>query len=105
MVAASVSRTHTRWLPRYAPDVRRTLSSQSEIRSYTVHFLPAEEGGYTVEVPRLPGCITEGDSFEEALANAHEAIALYLESLAARGFPAPDDEATVVTRVAVQAAG
>jgi len=40
---------------------------------------PAEEGGYTVYVPSLPGCISEGDSREEALENIKEAISLYLE--------------------------
>ncbi len=40
---------------------------------------PSEEGGYTVIVPSLPGCISEGDSKEEAVANIKEAIALYLE--------------------------
>ncbi len=43
----------------------------------------SEEGGYTVYVPSLPGCISEGDTREEALANIKEAIELYLE---------PDDE-------------
>ncbi|OQX22838.1 MAG: HicB family protein [Desulfobacteraceae bacterium IS3] len=40
---------------------------------------PAEEGGYTVFVPSLPGCISEGDTFDEALENIKEAIELYLE--------------------------
>ncbi len=49
-----------------------------------------ESGGYTVSVPGMPGCITHGESVEDALANAKEAIALYLhdetpESLAAAG--------------------
>jgi predicted RNase H-like HicB family nuclease len=39
----------------------------------------SEEGGYTVYVPSLPGCISEGDTKEDALANIREAIALYLE--------------------------
>jgi predicted RNase H-like HicB family nuclease len=39
----------------------------------------SEEGGYTVYVPSLPGCISEGDTREEALANIREAIDLYLE--------------------------
>ena len=39
----------------------------------------AEEGGYTVYVPSLPGCISEGDTREEALKNIREAIELYLE--------------------------
>ena len=40
---------------------------------------PSEDGGYTVYVPSLPGCISEGDTVEEALANIREAIELYLE--------------------------
>lgn len=40
---------------------------------------PSEEGGYTVYVPSLPGCISEGDTKEEALENIREAIDLYLE--------------------------
>jgi predicted RNase H-like HicB family nuclease len=40
---------------------------------------PSEEGGYTVYVPSLPGCVSEGDTQEEALVNIREAIELYLE--------------------------
>jgi predicted RNase H-like HicB family nuclease len=40
---------------------------------------PSDEGGYTVYVPALPGCISEGDTVEEAMANIREAIELYLE--------------------------
>jgi predicted RNase H-like HicB family nuclease len=39
----------------------------------------SDEGGYTVYVPSLPGCISEGDTIDEALANIREAIELYLE--------------------------
>ena len=39
----------------------------------------SDEGGYTVYVPSLPGCISEGETVEEALVNLREAIALYLE--------------------------
>ncbi|MBW1789062.1 MAG: type II toxin-antitoxin system HicB family antitoxin [Deltaproteobacteria bacterium] len=42
-------------------------------------FEPSEEGGYTVYAPSLPGCISEGNTKEEALANIKEAIELYLE--------------------------
>lgn len=41
----------------------------------------AEEGGYNVTVPALDGCFTQGDSEEEAIANAKEAIECYLEGL------------------------
>ncbi len=40
---------------------------------------PSDEGGFTVYVPSLPGCISEGETEEEALANIQEAISLYLE--------------------------
>ena len=40
---------------------------------------PAEEGGFTVSVPSLPGCVSEGNSESEALQNIREAIELYLE--------------------------
>jgi predicted RNase H-like HicB family nuclease len=40
---------------------------------------PSEDGGFTVFVPALPGCISEGESKEEALRNIREAIELYLE--------------------------
>lgn len=58
---------------------------------YKAIFEPQEEGGYTVTVPSLPGCISEGNTYDEALANIKEAIALYLESLQADGLPIPDE--------------
>ncbi|GBE56255.1 hypothetical protein BMS3Bbin16_00455 [archaeon BMS3Bbin16] len=46
---------------------------------FKVVLEPAEEGGYTVYAPSLPGCISEGNTKEEALENIKEAIELYLE--------------------------
>lgn len=46
---------------------------------FKVVLEPSEEGGYTVYVPSLPGCISEGETTAEALANIQEAITLYLE--------------------------
>ncbi len=40
---------------------------------------PSEEGGFTAYVPSLPGCISEGETAEQATANIREAIELYLE--------------------------
>ncbi len=40
---------------------------------------PSDEGGFTVYVPSLPGCISEGETEEEAMANIREAVELYLE--------------------------
>ncbi len=46
---------------------------------FKVVLEPSEEGGYTVYVPSLPGCISEGETTAEALANIQEVITLYLE--------------------------
>jgi antitoxin HicB len=59
--------------------------------TYTVHIEPAEEGGYNVFVPALPGCVTEGATYEEALAMAREAIEGHLEALAKVGAPIPTE--------------
>lgn len=58
---------------------------------YTVIFEPAEEGGYVVHVPALPGLVTEGDTLEEAKKMALDAIKGYLETLLERNLPIPDD--------------
>jgi len=50
---------------------------------------PSNEGGYTVYVPSLPGCISEGEDVDDALANIQEAIALYLEPAEGEIQPAP----------------
>ena len=55
---------------------------------------PEPEGGFTVTVPSLPGCITYGADITEAKAMAKEAIELYLESLSARNEPVPNDNET-----------
>lgn len=58
---------------------------------YKVISEPAEEGGYTVYVPALPGCISEGDTYDEAFANIRDAIQLYLDTLSDRGKEIPED--------------
>jgi predicted RNase H-like HicB family nuclease len=60
--------------------------------SYTVFFEPAEEGGYVVTCPALPGLVTEGDTLKEARAMARDAIRTYLESLRKDRLPIPSDK-------------
>lgn len=57
---------------------------------------PSEEGGYTVYVPSLPGCISEGNTKEEAMANIKEAIELYLEPVEDDLNLSPDHEITEI---------
>lgn len=61
-------------------------------RRFKVVLERNELGGYTAIVPILPGCISEGDSKEEALANIKEAIEGYIESLQADGASVPSEE-------------
>ncbi len=62
------------------------------IHRYTIILHPdPEEGGCTVTVPSLPGCITQGDTLEEAIAMAKDAIKLHLKVLAADGEPIPEE--------------
>jgi antitoxin HicB len=56
---------------------------------------------YNVRVPALPGCLTYGESIEDALANAREAVALYVESLIADGEPVPMEEQPVIAATIV----
>jgi antitoxin HicB len=75
----------------YKPSYNQKGNFMSEHR-YTVLFEPAEEGGYVVTCPALPGLLTEGDTYEEAHARAVEAIEGYLESLQKDGLPFPPDK-------------
>lgn len=60
-------------------------------RTYKILLKKEEEGGYTVFVPSLPGCITYGETVDESISMAKEAIELYLEELEERGEFIPDD--------------
>jgi predicted RNase H-like HicB family nuclease len=57
--------------------------------TYTVHIEPEEDGGYVVTVPALPGCVTQGETYEGAVAMAQEAVEGFLEALAKAGEPIP----------------
>lgn len=61
----------------------------SQTRAYTVHLEPDEDGGYVVTVPALAGCVTQGETYEEAIAMAEECIRGFLEALVKAGQPIP----------------
>jgi antitoxin HicB len=65
------------------------------MRSYSILLHPDPEDGYSVTVPALPGCITQGETTEECIAHAQDAIALYLEDLVASGEPIPRKRSTL----------
>jgi predicted RNase H-like HicB family nuclease len=69
--------------------------------SFTMLFEPAEEGGYVVTCPALPGLVTEGDTMEDARRMAEDALRGYLESLRKDGLPIPDDKTTVAESIEI----
>jgi predicted RNase H-like HicB family nuclease len=64
--------------------------------NYTVIFLPDSEGGYVVEVPALPGCVTYGHTLSEAILMAEDAIKGYLSVLQEDGDPIPREGRGVI---------
>lgn len=72
-------------------------------RSFPVVLLPQPEGGYFVQCPSLPGCYSQGDTVEQAIANIREAIELALEDLTENGQPIPHPGPPILTEVTVAA--
>ena len=73
------------------------------IRDYSVVLQSNDpEEGYTVTVPSLPGCISCGDTLEEALENIKDAIALYIRDCIAHGEPVLEDP-DIIVKVTVTA--
>ncbi len=71
--------------------------------SYRILLRKEPESGYTVIVPSLPGCVTYGDTIEEAIKMAKEAIELYIESLKKHGEEIPTEEKTLEYTLTVEA--
>jgi len=79
-------------------------ASSMKTYTYRVHLDPEPEGGFTVTVPALPGCVTWGEDYAHALAMAREAVAGYLEVLVEEGKPIPQEpvDAPVDTLIQVE---
>ena len=88
-------RVRTKARNKKAPRTERVLS-------YTVLLRPETEGGYTVLVPSLPGCITYGKTVSNARAMAEEAIGLYVESLRDMREPVPTEKGSLLSSVTVR---
>ena len=63
--------------------------------TYKIMLHKEPEGGYTVILPALPGCITYGENVDEAIIMAKDAIDIYVEELLSRGENIPDDSETL----------
>ena len=71
--------------------------------SYRITLRKEPEGGYTVLVPALPGCVTYGKTVEEAIEMARDAITGYVESLIEDGEAVPTEEELIECRLTVEA--
>ena len=71
--------------------------------NYRIRLLKEEDGGYTVVVPTLPGCVTFGETFEEAMSMAKEAIEGYIETLIGLGKQVPVDNDLIECTISVEA--
>ena len=69
--------------------------------TFTMLFEPAEEGGFVVTCPALPGLVTEGDTMEEARNMAEDALRLYLETLIEDGMPIPSDKIPIAQPIEI----
>jgi antitoxin HicB len=77
-------------------------SLKKKVLQFIAVFEKNEEGGYTVTVPSLPGCISEGDTFDEALKNIKEAIVLYFEVMKKYKEKIKEEEEIIIAPVKVK---
>jgi predicted RNase H-like HicB family nuclease len=74
-----------------------------KVLNYRLFLRKEPEGGYTVIVPSLSGCVTYGTTLEESLEMAKDAIKLYIETLEANGEDIPVENEIIETTVAIKA--
>lgn len=70
--------------------------------NFNIVFHPEPEGGFTVTVPSLPGCVTYGKTIEEAKKMATDAISLYIDTLKEDGEPIPSDSENFTTFIPIE---
>jgi predicted RNase H-like HicB family nuclease len=76
---------------------------RKKILNYTVIFEPAEEGGFIVHVPALPGCHTQGETLDEAYKMAQDAILGYIETLRDLKEEIPQEsESSIIAKIPVK---
>ena len=69
---------------------------------YTIHLVPGEQGGFSVYVPALPGCFSQGATEEEAIANAREAIECHIAGMRKAGEEIPTENGILQHKVNVE---
>jgi predicted RNase H-like HicB family nuclease len=80
---------------------RYHYSRKRQLMRYTVILQKEEDGGYVATVPVLPGCVSQGDTRQEALKNIEEAIEVYLQDVRAAGESVPIEDERAFVEVAL----
>ena len=75
--------------------VRKTLGRRKGDFNYTIIMEREDDGGYHAFCPALPGCHSQGDTYDETMENIKDAIKLYIESLIAHHDPIPQEDITI----------
>lgn len=75
------------------------MKTQTTEYEYTVSLRVAEEGGFIAEVPVLPGCVTQGETLDETIEYAKNAIDLCVQTLVERKRPVPKEKNNIIVRV------
>lgn len=83
--------------------MNRAEKHEARGMQYRILLRAEPEGGYTVTVPALPGCVTFGETVDEAIAMAREAVEVYIESLQETGEEIPIEEGLLEYRLTVEA--
>ena len=82
--------------------MKKKKSISKNILTFSVIFEPADEGGYVVSVPSLPGCQTQGETFEEAVRMVKDAIKGYIAVMNEQKQEVPKEKADIiVTKVSI----
>ena len=82
--------------------MKNSTKKTKKILENTAIFEPAEEGGYIVSVPAIPGCVTQGETFEESVKNVKDAIKGCLEVLKEEDQDIPQEKSDVViTKISI----
>lgn len=89
-------RDSTRLISLCGGERSRRIQGEVKLMTRQVLLYPGEDGYVVAEVPSLPGCVSQGKTRDEALANVREAISLHEEVLRDRGEPIPDDNVEMV---------
>ncbi|HEY4520454.1 MAG TPA: type II toxin-antitoxin system HicB family antitoxin [Candidatus Paceibacterota bacterium] len=82
--------------------MRKTLRKKISRRYTAIFESDKEAGGFTVTIPALPGCISEGNTFEEAFENIREAASLYLETMKGKEKIPDEDSGVLIVPIQVK---